>query len=108
MIYFITCKGGDLVKIGHTARSVETRMAEFQRDCPFDVLLLACVEGNRAVEKRFHTFFFEHHVRDEWFHLAPSLREQIDLIRDGRFDMDQLPEVGVAAWALKRREGIAA
>lgn len=104
MIYFVTCRGSDLVKIGHTARELHVRMAEFQRYCPFDVVLLAAVEGNRALEKRFHTFFFDSHARDEWFHLDDHVRRHIECIATGNFDMAALPEIGTAAWALARRQ----
>ncbi len=78
-IYFIADTSTDLVKIG-LARSVKARLGQMMTDNPSESLeVLYSFRGTRETESLLHDAFAEHRVRGEWFKLADSIRQFIQL-----------------------------
>ena len=71
-VYFIQCGTTGPVKIG-MARDVRKRMATLQTACPFDLRLLAAIDGSADLERELHQRFAEHRLRGEWFLPVPEL-----------------------------------
>lgn len=78
VVYFIT-DGLGHVKIGY-ADNVEARLSGLQTANPHDLTVLATQPGSGAVERDLHARFKAHHVRGEWFRLAPEIVEYISEI----------------------------
>lgn len=106
-VYFIVCRDADRIKIGY-AKNPRARLRSLQSMCPLPLELLLSVEGTPALERQFHTFFFDVHVRDEWFRFSPVVRRIIDDLIAGEFDHALLPKKATRAWALARRAESAA
>lgn len=81
-IYFLEAVGADRIKIGHSL-DVAKRRLELRTGCPFDLLLLATVDGGVTDETKMHKRFASARVmradggRSEWFRATPDLREFI-------------------------------
>lgn len=90
-VYFIKPVGMDgPIKIGSTTRLHE-RFASLSLSSPFDLEILASIEGAHDLEHRFHARFVQHRARGEWFVPASELLETIRLIAAGTFDVSTLP-----------------
>lgn len=72
-VYFMQAGEGGAVKIGFSATSVERRIKGNQVGCPQTITLLGVIEGNTALEKRFHKAFRRFAIRGEWFEPHPRL-----------------------------------
>ena len=53
--------------------------------------IVAEIDGDFRLERRFHALFLHCHDRREWFHAAPELQAVIAAINDGSFDAETLP-----------------
>lgn len=71
MVYFIQCQKTGIVKIGY-AKQPKKRLKVFQTGYPFDLKLVAVIEGDRSFEHQVHLNFKACRVRGEWF--IPSLK----------------------------------
>lgn len=67
MIYFVLAATTDLIKVGVTSQSVQSRISALQTACPFDLVLLGTVDGGEVQEAAIHRCWAEHHERGEWF-----------------------------------------
>lgn len=76
LIYFIG--GGGFVKIGWTEKDIYGRLNSLQVGCPHELFILGLRPGSVLVEWEFHERFKEHHLRGEWFVLAPEIELYIE------------------------------
>lgn len=76
IVYFIDC--GDYIKIGYTARGVDTRRSELQTGNPYALKIIGTVAVRDASdERRLHDRFQIFHYRDEWYHRSHKLLNAI-------------------------------
>ena len=54
MIYFLSILEGEYIKIGYTAQCVKKRMSALQTGNPYDIEVIATVEGTLKQEKEVH------------------------------------------------------
>jgi len=91
-VYFIKPVGmPGPIKIG-CSRNPSTRRASLSTWSPFALEILAEIDGDTNLERRFHARFIHLHERREWFTAAPDLMAVIADIAAGEFDIDTLPE----------------
>lgn len=76
MIYFVRCGKLEWVKIG-TAIDVPSRLQELRSGSPFQLALVAVMEGDRDAEVRLHKKFAKERGHGEWFLLSSRLRSFI-------------------------------
>lgn len=79
-VYFIGPEHGP-IKIG-TAIDPYSRINNLQVGCVDHLYLYAMVEGDRHVERQFHSEFSRDRVRGEWFARTDRLLRRIILIQD--------------------------
>ena len=90
-VYFIKPVGADgPVKIG-CAVVVKDRVAQISFWSPIELELVASLEGDLDLEGRFHAYFIDDHIRQEWFDFTPRMGETIRAVLDGTFDVNTLP-----------------
>lgn len=91
-VYFIKPVGMiGPVKIG-CSKSPDNRLSCLATWSPFALEIVASVEGDFLLERRFHAAFLHLHERREWFRWAPDLQLVIDQVARGEFDCAALPE----------------
>lgn len=91
-VYFIRPIGMDgPVKIG-CSRTPEGRRANIAPWSPFPLEVVAEIEGDFELERRFHAKFVSDHSHSEWFRWSAELQATIDAIRGGSFDTASLPD----------------
>lgn len=75
-VYFLVCP--NRVKIGFTARTLGSRVADFSTAIP-DILSIWWKAGDEKHEADLHSLFSEYRLRGdrEWFHLVPQLDRYI-------------------------------
>ena len=74
-IYFIV--GGPFVKIGHTTRSIFTRMKCLQTCNPYRLKLVLIVDGTIGHERELHRKFSDLRAVGEWFRHEEPLASYI-------------------------------
>lgn len=76
MIYFIFSPDDprSLVKIGYTGGSVEARIAQMQTGCPFRLVTIMAIDGDRRTERLLHQKFAADRFHGEWFLPSEPLR----------------------------------
>jgi hypothetical protein len=73
-IYFAQPVGGGPIKIGFALeRNLKARLMVLQVFCPFDLTVLATIEGSMIDERRLHDRFADLRIRGEWFQPGPEL-----------------------------------
>jgi hypothetical protein len=72
MIYFITARELDRVKIGFS-NAPWARFAKMQSDSPTRLAFEGVTEGDKATESAFHTQFSASRFIGEWFTIAPEI-----------------------------------
>ena len=77
VVYFITAREFNRVKIGFTAGDPKIRRNKIKADCPTPVVLEAVVAGGREEEATFHRQFAEHRVCGEWFSITAGIEQVI-------------------------------
>ena len=84
MIYVYWAKGSDLYKVGYTSRNdPESRRKEWETGCPFPLVFMGSVEGNRTDERRIHQRlknegkWIQEAAGKEWFRLNTNDIEKI-------------------------------
>lgn len=93
-VYFIKPIGMDgPVKIG-CSRWPEQRRDTLATWSPFPLEVVAELEGDLLLERRFHAKFLPQHLHREWFNFTPELGEVIAAICAGTFDHETLPAPG--------------
>lgn len=90
-VYFIKPIGMDgPIKIGCSV-SPDGRRESLKLWVPFPLEILAEIEGDFALERRFHAAFEQSHIGREWFHPSDDLAAAITAINEGAFDTATLP-----------------
>jgi len=90
-VYFIKPIGMDgPIKIG-CSRSPERRHSALENWSPFPLEIVASIEGDFHLERRFHAKFAHLHDRREWFFAGDDLAQTIEAINNGTFDVSSLP-----------------
>ena len=90
-VYFI--KPVDMlgpIKIGRSV-SPDGRRATLETWCPFPLEIVAEMAGPKELERRFHAYFLDLHIRHEWFRVSNELQAVMREIADGTFDLGALP-----------------
>jgi hypothetical protein len=92
VIYFVKPIGlAGPIKIGH-AKYWDVRGPNLQTWSPLPLECIALIDGDVALERRFHALFQECRSHGEWFHPVPRLLTVIEQIAHGDFDFGSLPE----------------
>ncbi len=73
VVYFIQMGEGGPIKIGRTATSVETRIAELQTGNPYKLRAIAAIRAEIMLEQQFHSYFDEYRMEGEWFKPHPEV-----------------------------------
>jgi hypothetical protein len=78
-IYFISSDAvpNFPVKIGKAYGDVPARLAILQVGCPYELTVLATMQGTSTTEKFLHIEFHSCRYRGEWFHRSPELMDFI-------------------------------
>lgn len=100
MIYFLQADRVGLIKIGHTSRHVNERIATIRSQSPVRLSLLATMEGDWRTEQELHDAFVNSHSHGEWF--WPT-RDIVDYIKNLRRPILQAKAVKVVATTAKSR-----
>lgn len=74
-IYFVGYANGP-IKIGFTS-NLDYRIESLQTACPYDLVVLATVEGTMGLEAELHARFRSHRLRGEWFARHPEILAEI-------------------------------
>ncbi len=80
-IYFAYCRPLHLVKIG-TARDVNGRLRQLQTGCPYEIELIALLDGGTSKEFELHQRFNHLRTSGEWFAVADELRDLIVALQE--------------------------
>lgn len=78
-IYFVATDDGARIKIG-CSENPTSRILSLMAWSPFDLKLLADVDGTADDERALHAHFIEHRARGEWFHTNPPLLALIETV----------------------------
>lgn len=78
------------IKIG-CSRSPMNRLAALRGWSPFPLTVLAKIDGDEALERRFHALFVEDRVQGEWFLRTDAVMAVVESIKAGTFDVSSLP-----------------
>jgi len=90
-VYFIKPVGMDgPIKIGCSI-SPDGRRKSLQFWSPFPLEIIAEIDGDMRLERRFHARFQHLFQGREWFRVAPELLDAIERINAGTFDIGGLP-----------------
>lgn len=90
-VYFIKPIGMDgPVKIG-CSFSPERRRSSLATWSPFALEIVAEIDGDTTLERRFHAAFISTHQRREWFNASAEISATISAINAGTFDISTLP-----------------
>lgn len=73
MIYFITSRELNRVKIGYTRNNLQQRFHTIQAHSPVALELEFCCEGSKAEEFAIHERFAASRERGEWFNISHEL-----------------------------------
>lgn len=93
-VYFIKPIGFQgPVKIGCSV-SPDNRRDTLETWSPFPLEVIAEIDGDFAIERRFHAYCAETHLRREWFAWSDRIAETVEAINAGTFDIETLPEPG--------------
>lgn len=91
-VYFIKPIGMDgPVKIG-CSRMPELRRKTLLTWSPFPLEIVAEIEGDFFLERRFHAKFLADHSHSEWFRVSNALLDTIAAVKAGTFDISTLPD----------------
>ncbi|WP_303758379.1 GIY-YIG nuclease family protein [Sphingobium yanoikuyae] len=91
-VYFIKPVGMDgPIKIG-CSRSPDGRRKTLDTWSPFALEVVAEIDGDLDIERRFHALLEPWHDRREWFSASPEVLAVVDQVKLGEFDIASLPE----------------
>lgn len=90
-VYFIKPVGmTGPIKIG-CSQSPDNRRRSLANWSPFALEIIAEIDGDTEIERRFHAKHIAAHQRREWFEATASLLADIAAVRAGTFDVATLP-----------------
>ena len=87
------------IKIG-CSRSPLNRLAALRGWSPFPLIVLTKIDGDEALERRFHAQFVHDRVQGEWFRRTDAVMAVVESVKAGTFDTASLP----AAKDIRQRE----
>lgn len=70
---------GNYLKIGKSFGDASERAHQFKQSCPFPVVLLGTMDGDKKLERELHKRFSQHRVRanenkgGEWYFYSPEI-----------------------------------
>ncbi len=103
-VYFIKPIGMDgPIKIG-CSQYPGKRLSSLETWCPFPLEIVAQIEGDVYIERRFHRKFLDTHLRSEWFEATDDLLDTIRQINAGQFQVSSLPAYGGPINSMKATE----
>jgi len=73
-VYAVEATGTGKIKLGHTTRTPEQRLAQLRCQSPVPLVLVAAFEGGRAAERAAHAAFKDLRTHGEWFADTPEVR----------------------------------
>lgn len=73
MIYFVQGETGGPIKIGY-ARNIDNRIKSLRTGCPYKLVLLGVMEGQRSDETKLHHKFAAARLQGEWFDDCAEIR----------------------------------
>lgn len=79
MIYFITCREVQRVKIGFSEEP-RGRFIKMRTDSPLDLVLERICEGDMADERALHSRFADDRLNGEWFTLSPAIEAHMETL----------------------------
>jgi hypothetical protein len=97
-VYFIQAGEGGRIKIGF-ASIPERRISYLRRFSGPDLIVLAVIEGVRAVEYRIHQELAAHRAHDEWFEPTAEVLEVVRRARQLPQDDGRLTELSRVCFA---------
>lgn len=73
MVYFV--KAGNFIKVGYSKneKAFKTRLSTYKTCCPFEVEVIATMEGGVDLERDILNYFIKFHAKGEWFHYDESI-----------------------------------
>lgn len=77
-VYFMGPERGQ-VKIGY-ATNLHERERHIRNSSPVHVWVHAEIEGDRVLEREYHTRFKQWRLHGEWFQLVPEIQAEIERI----------------------------
>jgi hypothetical protein len=83
MIYFVTCKRANAVKIGSCfgpPHYVHKRVSMLQVGCPFRLELAGVQNGFLEDERALHERFADQHIHGEWFLLSEEIERHLETL----------------------------
>lgn len=102
-------QGENLVKIGFTERSAESRLRNLQTSCPFPLKLLYFDStASREDERILHSLLHVHREHGEWFRIEGEVKYSLDTIAElgrSRADFLQGLQRGRRIWRTLLRRG---
>lgn len=79
MIYFIKIKDQDYLKIGFTGNNkINSRLASIRTCIPFEIEVIALIEGDIMLESQLHNKFSLYNIRGEWFVYNEIIQDYIN------------------------------
>jgi hypothetical protein len=107
MVYIVRHGVDEFFKVGHTSRSISSRIAELQAGTPHEITLCARLDGDKDIETAIHASLAEYHIRGEWFEVPES--ELIGVLRDVTDKLDRGDSLRLTSgFGVKERNGRAA
>ena len=85
MIYFITARDVNRVKIGYS-NDPSKRLKELQTGCPAKCVIEATIDADNSFEGEVHEIFRTSRKHGEWFELTPEIEMAIRLANGVAFD----------------------
>jgi hypothetical protein len=79
-VYFVQAGADGPIKIGFS-RALSARIKKMRADCPYELTLLAHIDGGQDVEQDLHERFAHLRLRGEWFSPGPDLLEYIEALQ---------------------------
>lgn len=90
-VYFLRPIGAaGPIKIGCSA-DPEGRLRTYMSWSPMPLEIVARIDGDQKLERRFHARFAAHHLHGEWFCNSEDLAAVIEAVSGGCFDVSSLP-----------------
>jgi hypothetical protein len=75
IVYFL--QAGSFIKIGITTGDPRRRIDQLQTGCPYEIRVLGCIPGGRALEQKLHKKFSAFRAHGEWFRMNPEILQEL-------------------------------
>lgn len=98
VVYFVSVDQPDFpIKIGY-ATDMKSRLSGLQNSFPFDLIVMATIDGGRDTERDLHLIYREYRIRGEWFYRTPEIMRHIECINRSQTpatepDIECLPDI---------------